>query len=162
MPSLNAGAEDTAAEAAFTAAVVAEDSTAVAEDPTAVAGAGSTAAVVARFVEAGSAGVDAHSAVAGGRTADRMAARIAGVEPIAEGDSHRAALAVPGIEAVDSARALLEDSHRAAPGSAADHCLARTVAVSTALAASAVQADSEPAMPSRTAGGIRLATAAVL
>jgi ATP-dependent exoDNAse (exonuclease V) alpha subunit len=80
-----------AAEADFTAAVV-EASTAV--------------VVAADFVEAASAVVDApHSVVAGGRMADRLAARIVGVELIAEGDSHRAALADRHIAAAGSRHA---------------------------------------------------------
>lgn len=119
-----------AAEAAFTAeAVVA-----------------STGAVGADFMEAASAGVDAHSAEAGGRTADRLAVRIVGVELIAEGDSHRAALAHRHIAAAGS--------RHAARDSAADHIPARMAAALAARAASGL------ATPLPTADGIRSATAA--
>ncbi len=129
-----------AEEVAFTAVGAAEASTAV---------------VVADFVEVASAVVDApHSVVAGGRTADRLAARIVGVELIAEGDSHRAALAGRRIAAAGSRHAALD--------LAADHLPARTAAVSAAPAASVAQAALRaPATPSRTADGIRSATVAV-
>ena len=114
MHSLSAEAEGAAAEADFTAEVV-EASTEAAE-------AGSMVAAEADFGEAGSAGVDAHSAEAGDRTAARIAGveRLAG-EHIAVEVPHRAALAVPVIDAADSARARLEDSRRADPDLAAEH-----------------------------------------
>jgi len=130
-----------AEEVAFTAVGAAEASTAV--------------VVAADFVEVASAVVDApHSVVAGGRTADRLAAHIVGVELIAEGDSHRAALADRRIAAAGS--------RHAAQDLAADHLPARTAADSAVRGASAVQvAPSGRAPPLPTADGIRSATAAV-
>lgn len=103
---------------------------------TAVAGVASMVAVVAAFVEADSAGVDAHSAEVGGRTADRLAARIVGVEHLA-------------------AEHIAAGSRRAARDLAPDHFPARMDAASVVQAARL-----EPAVQSQTDGGIRSATAA--
>jgi hypothetical protein len=143
--SLSAGAEATAAVAAFTAVVEAV---------------ASAAAVEADFMVVASAVVVApHSVVAGVRMADHLAARIVGVVLIAAEDSHRAVMAARHI-AADSARDRMEDSDHAALVLAAGHSPARTAVDSAVRAASAAQAGSEPAMPSRTADGIRSAAAA--